>query len=105
VELSPSPIQAVLLALTPTKFTGAVIVLRLRICEYLMSLLHRNTLHFIQELSMTESIMEAMKCKNTTHQNVIMHYLELIFLNCTAVIPPTLPLTFDVSASFSSHLT
>ena len=32
--------------------------------------------------------------KNTTHQNNIMHYLEFIFLNCTAVMPPTLPLTF-----------
>ena len=32
--------------------------------------------------------------KNTTHQNIIMHYLEFIFLNCTAVMPPTLPLTF-----------
>jgi len=33
-------------------------------------------------------------CKNTTHQNITMHYLEFIFLNCTAIMPPTLPLTF-----------
>jgi len=32
--------------------------------------------------------------KNTTHQNIKRHYLEFIFLNCTAVMPPTLPLTF-----------
>ena len=32
--------------------------------------------------------------KNTTHQNVILHYLELIFLNSAAVIPSTLLLTF-----------
>ena len=31
--------------------------------------------------------------KNTTHQNIIMHYLECIFLNCT-VMPLNLPLTF-----------
>jgi hypothetical protein len=83
-----------------SKFFGALIVLRLRICEVLMSLLHRDTLHFIQDFSMTDSVMEAMKCKNNTHQNVIMHYLEMIFLNCTAVIPLTLPLTFQCLSSF-----
>jgi hypothetical protein len=40
-------------------------------------------------------VKEAMKCTNTTHKNVIMHYLELIFLSCTAVIPLTLTLTFE----------
>jgi len=33
-------------------------------------------------------------CKNITHQNIKMHYLECIFLNCTAVMPLILPLTF-----------
>jgi len=33
-------------------------------------------------------------CKNTTHQNIIMHYLECIFLSCNDVMPLTLPLTF-----------
>ena len=41
------------------KFSGRVTVLRLRICEVLMSCLYRDNLHFIQEPSMTESIMEA----------------------------------------------
>ena len=38
--------------------------------------------------------------KNTTHQNITMHYLEFIFLNCTAVMPPTLPLTFRCLSKF-----
>jgi hypothetical protein len=43
---------------------------------------------------MTEPVTEAMKRKNTTHQNVVLHYLELIFLNSAAVIPPMFLLTF-----------
>ena len=38
--------------------------------------------------------------KNTTHQNIIMHYLEFIFFNCTAVMPLTLPLTFWCHSRF-----
>ena len=38
--------------------------------------------------------------KNTTHQNIIMHYLEFIFLTCTAFIPQTLPLTFRCLSKF-----
>jgi hypothetical protein len=51
-------------------------------------------------------VKEAMKCMNTTHKNVIMHYLELIFLNCAAVIPLILPPTFEYlsSSQFSSKL-
>ena len=43
--------------------------------------------------------------KNTTHQNIIMHYLKFNFLKCTAVMPLRLfLLPSDVSVSFSSHL-
>jgi len=42
--------------------------------------------------------------KNTTHQNIILHYLEFIFLNCTALCHQLFLLPFDVSVSFSSHL-
>ena len=38
--------------------------------------------------------------KNTTHQNIITHYLEFIFLNCTAVMPPSLPLTLQCLSKF-----
>jgi len=44
-------------------------------------------------------------CKNTTHQNIIMHYLEFIFLSCTAVMPPTLPLTFQCLSKFQFPFT
>jgi len=43
--------------------------------------------------------------KNTTHQNIIMNYLEFIFLNCTAVMPPTLPLTFWCLSKFQFPFT
>ena len=43
--------------------------------------------------------------KNTTHQNIIMYYLEFIFLNCTAVMPPTLPLTFQCLSKFQFPFT
>jgi len=43
--------------------------------------------------------------KNTTHQNIIMHYLECIFLNCTDVMPLTLPLTFRCLSKFHFPLT
>jgi len=40
-------------------------------------------------------------CKNTTYHNVKMCYLELMsFLNCTAVTPPALPLTFQCLGIF-----
>jgi len=54
---------------------------------------------------MTVSKIEAITYKNTTHQNITIHYLEFIFLNRTAVMPTWLfLLPFDVSVSFSSHL-
>ena len=43
--------------------------------------------------------------KNTTHQDSIMHYLEFIFLNCTAVMPLTLPLTFWCLGKFQFPFT
>ena len=43
--------------------------------------------------------------KNTIHQNIIMHYLEFIFLNCTVVMPPTLPLTFRCLSKFQFPVT
>ena len=43
--------------------------------------------------------------KNTTHHNIIMKYLEFIFLSCTAVMPPTLPLTFWCLSKFQSPFT
>ena len=43
--------------------------------------------------------------KNTTHQNIIMHYLEFIFLNCPAVMPPSLPLTFGCLSKFQIPFT
>ena len=43
--------------------------------------------------------------KNTTHQNIIRHYLQCIFLNCTAVMPPTLPLTFWCLSKFQFPFT
>ena len=43
--------------------------------------------------------------KNTTHQKFIMNYLECIFLNCTAVMPPTLPLTFRCLSKFQVPFT
>ena len=43
--------------------------------------------------------------KNTTHQNIIMHYLEFLFLSCTAVMPPTLPLTFRRLSKFQFPFT
>jgi len=43
--------------------------------------------------------------KNTTHQNITMHYLQFIFLNCTAVMPPTLPLTFRCLRKFQFTFT
>jgi len=43
-----------------SKFSGTYTVLRLRICEVLVSCLYRENLHFIQESVMTESIMEVL---------------------------------------------
>ena len=43
--------------------------------------------------------------KNTTHQNIVMHYLELIFLTCTAVMPLTFPLTFQCLSKFQFSFT
>jgi len=43
--------------------------------------------------------------KNTTHQNIIMHYLQFIFLNCTDVMPPTLPLIFRCLNKFQFPFT
>ena len=91
--LLPSYPKITLSSYPNSKFSVKVTVLRLRICEVLMSCLYRDNLHFIQGPSMTESIMEAV-CLRTPHKNIIMHYLEFIFLNCTAVVPQTLPLTF-----------
>jgi hypothetical protein len=47
-----------------------VTVLRLRICEVLMSCLHRDNLHFIQGPSMTESIIEALHIR-TPHTKIL----------------------------------
>ena len=44
-------------------------------------------------------------CKNTTHQNIIMHYPEFIFLKCTVGMPPTLPLTFRCLTKLQFPLT
>jgi len=38
--------------------------------------------------------------KNTTHHNIIMHYLKFIFLNCPAVMPLNLPLTIRCLSKF-----
>jgi len=43
--------------------------------------------------------------KNTTHQNIIMHYLEFIFLKCTNVMSLTLPLTFQYPSKFQFSFT
>jgi len=43
--------------------------------------------------------------KNTTHQNIIMHYLVFIFLSCTALVPLTLPLTFRCLSKFQFSFT
>ena len=43
--------------------------------------------------------------KNTTHQNIIMHYLACIFLSCTAVMRLTLPLTFQCLSKFQFPFT
>jgi len=53
-----------------SKFSGTVTVLRLRICEVLMSCLYRDNLHFIQGPSMTESIMEVIRIR-TPHTNIL----------------------------------
>ena len=53
-----------------SKFSGTVTVLRLRICEVLMSCLYTDNLHFIQGPSMTESIMEAIHIR-TPHTNIL----------------------------------
>jgi hypothetical protein len=63
LKLTQSPIQKLLLALTPATNFLEVTVLRFSICEVLMSCLNRNNLHFIQEISMTESIMEALRIR------------------------------------------
>jgi len=43
--------------------------------------------------------------KNTTHQNIIMHYLACIFLSCNDVLPLTLPLTFQCLSKFQFPFT
>ena len=52
------------------KFSGTVTVLRLRICEVLMPCLYRDNLHFIQETSRTESIMEDLHIR-TPHTKIL----------------------------------
>ena len=52
------------------KFLETVTVLRLRICEVLMSCLYRYNLHFIQRPSMTVSLMEAI-CIRTPHTKIL----------------------------------
>jgi hypothetical protein len=49
----------------------------------------------VYHIPVTEPVKEAIKCMNTTHKNVIMCYLELIFLDFATVIPLILPLTFQ----------
>ena len=53
-----------------SKFSGTVTVLRLRICEVLMSCLYRDNLHFIQGPSVNESIMEAIRVR-TPHTKTL----------------------------------
>jgi len=43
--------------------------------------------------------------KNTTYQNIIMNYLEFIFLNCAAVMSLTPPLTFWCLSKFQFPFT
>ena len=82
------------------KFSRTVTVLRFRICDVLMSCLYRDNLHFIQGIDNVGHMY-----KNTTHQNIKMHYLESIFLSCTAVMPPTLSLTFRCLSKFQFPFT
>jgi len=70
LKLTQSPIQKLLLALTPTTNFLEVTLLRLRICEVLMSCLYRDNLHFIRRPSMTESIIEALRIR-TPHTNIL----------------------------------
>jgi len=58
-------------------------------CEVLMSWMYRDNVHFIQELSTTESIMEAIRIRTP-------HTIILLSLSSSTVLPlpPTLPLTF-----------
>ena len=53
-----------------SKFYGPVTLLRLRICEVLISCLYRDNLRFIQEPSVTESIMQAI-CIRTPHIKIL----------------------------------
>ena len=48
---------------------------------------------------------EGLTYKNTTHENIVTHYLEFIFLNCTAVVLMTLPPTFRCHSKFQFPFT
>lgn len=54
----------------------------------------RRHFTFHLKLCYVSGSIKATNSKNTTYQNVIMCYLDLIFLNCTAVLPLTVFLTF-----------
>ena len=43
--------------------------------------------------------------KNTTHHNIVMHYLGFIFFSCTAIMPLTLPLNFRCFIKFQFPFT
>jgi len=87
-----------------SKFSGTVTVLRLRICEVLKSCLYTDNLHFIQGLSMTESIMETIRIR--TPHTKILQCITLSLSSSTALLLChwIFLLPFDVSVSFSSHL-
>ena len=87
-----------------SKFSGTVTVLRLRICEVLMSCLYRQ-FTFYPRTQCDWINNGGYTYKNTIHQNIIMHYLEFNFCNCTAVTPPTLPLTFWCLSKFQFPFT
>jgi len=104
MKLTQSPIQKLLLALTPTaNFLNSHSIeaenlwsLNVMPVQRQLAFYPRTQYDWINNGDHTY--------KNTTHQNIIMHYLEFIFFSCTPVMPLTLPLTFQCLSKFSSHL-
>ena len=87
-----------------SKFFGTVTVLRLRICEVLMSCLWRQFTFYMRTQNDWINNGGHMY-KNTIHQNNIMDYLQFIFLNCTAFMPPALFLTVWCLSKFQFPFT
>ena len=70
-ETHPVSYPKIILGSYPnSRFSQTVTILRLRICEVLMSCLYRDNLHFIQRTSMTESIMKAIHIR-TPHTKIL----------------------------------